>query len=92
MSSILLCLVFLSIANGFQRLSHKTRFSTKYVSSLSLTLLLIVINCLIFALSQVAPRMAVDSLGGKVIVTGIGRIEDDEFMLNLLNEQVQYTS
>ena len=36
-----------------------------------------------------APRMAAESLGGKVIVTGIGRIEDDEFMLNLLNEQVQ---
>jgi hypothetical protein len=27
-------------------------------------------------------------LGGKVVVTGIGKSDDDEFMLNLLNEQV----
>jgi hypothetical protein len=28
------------------------------------------------------------NLGGKVIVTGIGSAEEDEFMLSLLNEQV----
>lgn len=27
-------------------------------------------------------------LGGKVVVTGIGEVDDDEFMLTLLNEQV----
>jgi len=25
---------------------------------------------------------------GKIIVTGIGKVDEDEFMLNLLNEQV----
>ena len=28
------------------------------------------------------------NLGGKVIVTGIGSAEEDEFMLSLLNQQV----
>jgi hypothetical protein len=27
---------------------------------------------------------------GKIIVTGIGKVDEDEFMLNLLNEQVQF--
>lgn len=27
-------------------------------------------------------------LGGKVVVTGIGEVDEDEFMLTLLNEQV----
>lgn len=26
--------------------------------------------------------------GGKIVVSGIGKLEEDEFMLNLLNEQV----
>ena len=28
------------------------------------------------------------ALGGKIVVSGIGSSENDEFMLNLLNEQV----
>ena len=27
--------------------------------------------------------------GGKIVVSGIGSVEEDEFMLNLLNEQVR---
>lgn len=27
--------------------------------------------------------------GGKIVVSGIGKVEEDEFMLNLLNEQVR---
>ena len=27
-------------------------------------------------------------LGGKVVVTGVGALDEDEFLLNLLNEQV----
>ena len=27
--------------------------------------------------------------GGKIIVSGIGQVDEDEFMLNLLNEQVR---
>lgn len=27
--------------------------------------------------------------GGKIVVSGIGKVEQDEFMLNLLNEQVR---
>lgn len=30
------------------------------------------------------------TLGGKVVVSGIGEVEEDEFMLSLLNEQVRY--
>ena len=33
-----------------------------------------------------------NQLGGKVIVSGIGEQGDDEFMLNLLNEQVRNAS
>ena len=29
------------------------------------------------------------NLGGKVVVTGIGESDEDEFFLNLLNEQVR---
>ena len=31
------------------------------------------------------------ALGGRIVVSGIGSSENDEFMLNLLNEQVRAT-
>lgn len=35
-----------------------------------------------------ALHMSAPSLGGKIVISGIGGVEQDEFMLNLLNEQV----
>ena len=35
-----------------------------------------------------APHRLSMALGGKIVVSGIGSSENDEFMLNLLNEQV----
>ena len=32
--------------------------------------------------------MSTKTIGGKVVITGIGKYEEDEFMLTLLNEQV----
>lgn len=29
-----------------------------------------------------------NGLGGKIVVTGIGKLDEDEFLLTLLNEQV----
>jgi hypothetical protein len=34
-------------------------------------------------------RINADGLGGKVVVSGIGEKDEDEFMLTLLNEQVK---
>ena len=31
---------------------------------------------------------SIPGLGGKIIITGIGKVDDDEFTLNLFNEQV----
>lgn len=31
---------------------------------------------------------AVSPVGGKIVVSGIGAVEEDEFMLGLLSEQV----
>lgn len=36
-------------------------------------------------------KRTIDGLGGKVLVTGIGKVDEDEFMLNLLNEQVSHS-
>ena len=33
-------------------------------------------------------RLEMKAPGGKIVVSGIGSVEEDEFMLNLLNEQV----
>lgn len=35
------------------------------------------------------PRGGKPTLSGKIVVTGIGKVDEDEFMLNLLNEQVR---
>ena len=35
-----------------------------------------------------AEKNTIEGLGGKILVTGIGKVDEDEFMLNLLNEQV----
>jgi hypothetical protein len=39
-----------------------------------------------------APRELSMALGGKIVVSGIGESENDEFMLNLLNEQVRISA
>lgn len=36
------------------------------------------------------PSFFPQKLGGKIIVTGIGKVDEDEFMLTLLNDQVLY--
>jgi len=36
----------------------------------------------------VPPAFGID--GGKVVVSGVGDVDEDEFFLNLLNEQVCY--
>ena len=35
-------------------------------------------------------NMVLPTHGGKIIVSGIGNVDQDEFMLNLLNEQVLF--
>jgi hypothetical protein len=40
------------------------------------------------SLSMSSPDHA--PLGGRILITGIGQVDEDEFMLNLLNEQVKY--
>lgn len=39
-------------------------------------------------LVSTATAVAKSPFSGKIIVTGIGKVDEDEFMLNLLNEQV----
>ena len=39
-----------------------------------------------------ASRELLMAHGGKIVVSGIGSSENDEFMLNLLNEQVRITA
>lgn len=41
-------------------------------------------------LVNTATTVSKSPFSGKIIVTGIGKVDEDEFMLNLLNEQVQY--
>jgi hypothetical protein len=36
--------------------------------------------------------MTFGASGGKVVVSGIGEVDEDEFFLNLLNEQVSLSS
>ena len=35
-----------------------------------------------------ATKTLIPGLGGKIVVTGIGKLDEDEFALGLLNEQV----
>ena len=37
-------------------------------------------------------KNTIPGLGGRVVVSGIGYLDEDEFMLNLLNEQVYFHS
>jgi len=39
-----------------------------------------------------AAKTAIPGLGGKIVVTGIGKVDEDEFALSLLNEQELWTS
>jgi hypothetical protein len=39
-----------------------------------------------------AAKSAIPGLGGKIVVTGIGKVDEDEFALSLLNEQELWTS
>lgn len=41
-------------------------------------------------LVSTATTVSKSPFSGKIVVTGIGKVDEDEFMLNLLNEQVQY--
>jgi len=41
-------------------------------------------------LVNTATTVSKSPFSGKIIVTGIGKVDEDEFMLNLLNEQVQF--
>lgn len=36
-----------------------------------------------------ADRVNINQLGGKIVVSGIGDVDEDEFFLSLLNEQVR---
>ena len=40
-------------------------------------------------MGEVTPQ---STIGGKIVITGIGKYEEDEFMLSLLNEQNLWSS
>jgi hypothetical protein len=47
------------------------------------------IHALKSSLTDEAPTSVIDrSLGGTIVVSGIGNVEEDEFLLSLLNQQV----
>ena len=39
-----------------------------------------------------ATKTSIPGLGGKIVVTGIGKVDEDEFALSLINEQVMWSS
>ena len=39
-----------------------------------------------------ATKTSIPGLGGKIIVTGIGKVDEDEFALSLINEQAMWSS
>jgi hypothetical protein len=37
-------------------------------------------------------QSSIPGLGGKIVITGIGQVDEDEFTLSLINEQSRWTS